>query len=110
MHQLARLRVRLLAPPALVGAVLGVLRQREAREGEGVGEWLVLAEGTGNDGDGGPHVLPLDDAAGPARLPGGASADDVVCAPGGPAVAVRTPLGWEAWRWDESGTARRALA
>jgi hypothetical protein len=103
--------LRVPAPGAsLVGVADGhraVLAAAPADGGRGL---LILADGAGNDGDGGPHLLPLHDAAGPARLPAGASAQDIVCAAGGPALAVRTPQGWEAWRWDESGAARRSLA
>ena len=106
----APLRVPVRAGVMLLGVAGGDQAVLAAPDENGVRELLVLADGTGNDGDGGPHLLPLHDAAGPARLPAGASADDVVCAGAGPAVAVRTPLGWEAWRWDESGSARRELA
>jgi hypothetical protein len=68
---------------------------------------LLDAEGAGGAN---PHLQPLRDTRGSATLPAGAAADDLVDAPGGAALALRTAAGWEAWSWDAAGAGRRVLA
>jgi hypothetical protein len=98
------------AGSSLLGAAGGHQPVLEAPDADGARLLLVLVGASGSNGHGGPRFVPLVDAAGPARLPDDAAPDDAVCAAGGPALALRTPSGWEAWSWDESGAARRALA
>lgn len=71
---------------------------------------LLLLGAAPPAGDTALQLLPLQDAQGPARLPAGASDADLACSPFGPALALRTPRGWEAWTFEPTGAARRLLA
>jgi hypothetical protein len=100
---------KLPADARLVGLAAGAVPVLAAPAADGASELVAVLGPAGCNGDG-PYLLSLRDAQGPARLPADAVEADVLCAPGGAAIALRTPRGWEAWRWDESGAMRRALA
>ena len=93
----------------LLGLADGSQPVLAATAADGTRELLVVPGAFAADGDG-PRLLHLHDTQGPARLSGDAGEADVVCSPASAAVALLTPLGWEAWSWDAGGRVRRALA
>ena len=98
-------RLAVPAGASLLGVTGGTQPVLAAPGADGVRELFV----PGSDDDGGVRLVPLQ-GPGTAHPPDAATADDVVCAWGAPAVAFCGPRGWEAWTWKEPGSARRCLA